>query len=231
VVPPGWRTPVSGRPDTVRHPDANVRSTGHAAELEEQRPLPLTRGNSARRGGRACQSPCAEGREMPSPSSVRSNDCAFACDPRAAGGGSCPNGYSCRPDGLCKRNGVADDAVCRDVAAADAAVIDGVPVDAPEVDATDAPRPRPKRRAFCSNRGPSRNSHAVRCSVSTLPSSHRGPARRGNDGCDAAPRYSLLSLPIRPTPARGGAKRRTRRARSWRRKSLCPSLSSVSSAG
>ena len=36
------------------------------------------------------------------------NECAFTCGPEDA----CPATYSCRPDGWCKREGVADDFQC-----------------------------------------------------------------------------------------------------------------------
>lgn len=49
--------------------------------------------------------------------------CALLC----GGDGSCPDGYSCRGDGWCKRDDVADDLVCEIDASASQ--------DAPAVDA------------------------------------------------------------------------------------------------
>ena len=61
-------------------------------------------------------------------------ECAFACEP---GAGSCAEGYSCRPDGLCKLDSVPDDFACPDIGdGVDAAVIDGTPpIDATVIDA------------------------------------------------------------------------------------------------
>jgi hypothetical protein len=61
-------------------------------------------------------------------------ECAFSCVPGIAE--TCPGGYSCRGDGMCKREGVADDFACRDTpdAAIDGPVIDA-PIDAAAIDA------------------------------------------------------------------------------------------------
>jgi hypothetical protein len=86
-------------------------------------------------------------------------ECAFACE--LGGDESCPDGYTCRADNLCKREGVADSFSCPDIpvdaavsidAATDAASIDA-PTDAAEIDApvpdaavdapTDAPTDAP----------------------------------------------------------------------------------------
>lgn len=98
-------------------------------------------------------------------------ECAFACE--VGGDETCPDGYTCRADGFCKRDGVADGFACPDTvdasspdtpvtdaagidmatdaavidaptdAATDAAVIDAA-VDAPDIDApTDAPTDAP----------------------------------------------------------------------------------------
>ena len=64
-------------------------------------------------------------------------ECAFLCGQND----TCPEGYTCRGDGWCKREGVADDLDCGQVAvdAGDAAVlvaaVDAAPVDAGQNDA------------------------------------------------------------------------------------------------
>jgi len=77
-------------------------------------------------------------------------ECALACEFGAAA--ACPDSYTCRPDGMCKRNDVADnfacpnlpggiDAAVLDGADIDAASIDGAIIDAPMIDALDAATP------------------------------------------------------------------------------------------
>ncbi|HVK77660.1 MAG TPA: hypothetical protein VM734_30355, partial [Kofleriaceae bacterium] len=63
-----------------------------------------------------------------------SPECSFACDP--AGAALCPDDYTCRPDGLCKREGVADDFSCPNVDRdeTDATVADAAMIDAPMID-------------------------------------------------------------------------------------------------
>ena len=64
--------------------------------------------------------------------------CAFAC--QAGGDESCPDGYTCRADNMCKRVGVPDDLVCPDLPT-DASVID-TPVDGePDASEPDASEP------------------------------------------------------------------------------------------
>jgi hypothetical protein len=59
-------------------------------------------------------------------------ECAFACE--FGGTDSCPSGYSCRPDNLCKLEGIADGFACPDTV--DAASVDTPPsIDAPMIDA------------------------------------------------------------------------------------------------
>lgn len=54
-------------------------------------------------------------------------ECTFLCGTNDA----CPDGYSCRSDGWCKRSDVADDYACSSPPAVDAAVsIDGASADA-----------------------------------------------------------------------------------------------------
>jgi hypothetical protein len=70
-------------------------------------------------------------------------ECAFACS--VAGSAECPAGYSCRNDGMCKLEGVADDFACpnldSDAASIDAPpgidATDGPQIDAPDIDAPD----------------------------------------------------------------------------------------------
>ena len=64
-----------------------------------------------------------------------SPECAFACE--LGGDETCPDGYTCRADNLCKREGVADSFVCPDTDTdVDAApAIDAAEADAPETDA------------------------------------------------------------------------------------------------
>jgi hypothetical protein len=64
-------------------------------------------------------------------------ECAFACE--LGGSEVCPDGYTCRPDGLCKREGIADGFACPDTvdASIDTATID-TPIDVPMIDAIDA---------------------------------------------------------------------------------------------
>ncbi len=66
-------------------------------------------------------------------------ECAFACDPGAAA--PCPDGYTCRTDGLCRRADIADSFACPDVAASGVdAQVDGAELDASQPDAPpDAP--------------------------------------------------------------------------------------------
>lgn len=64
--------------------------------------------------------------------------CAFAC--QAGGDESCPDGYTCRADNMCKRVGIPDDLVCPDLPT-DASVID-TPVDGePDASEPDASEP------------------------------------------------------------------------------------------
>ena len=52
---------------------------------------------------------CTQGACFDTPSP----DCAFACGAEAE---ACPDGFSCRSDGLCKRNDLADDYECETLA-------------------------------------------------------------------------------------------------------------------
>jgi hypothetical protein len=81
-------------------------------------------------------------------------ECTFACS--AATGGACPDGYTCRPDNVCKREGVADDFACPDIGGSPDGQIDSpidadidspidadidAPIDAPDIDAPDIDAP------------------------------------------------------------------------------------------
>jgi len=60
-------------------------------------------------------------------------ECALACEFGAAA--ACPETYTCRPDGLCKRDDVADNFACPNLPGGiDAASIDGADIDAPSID-------------------------------------------------------------------------------------------------
>jgi hypothetical protein len=61
-------------------------------------------------------------------------DCAFLC----GAGASCPDGYFCAGDGVCKLDGVADSFDCGFVAPPDAGPPVDAPADAPPDAAADA---------------------------------------------------------------------------------------------